>query len=251
MVKALFISLFLHLLIFFVSPLRGANQSLGYTERDLSFFMEEVVPTNYNLKALSELFKTTTSDEIPPPTPPVSQPENKSPTEPTLPSEPSKPYELTPVFQARSEPALAGESKGGGDKNQGAGGKTTPRPLTLEEARAKVKEIEQELENKQLTPSAKSQVNRKTYVELVHERIQANYFIPDTARHEKMKGKVLVRMEVSTKGEILSAEVVKYCDFPILNLAALATVKAAAPFPDISDKVDFKSLTILVPFIYP
>ena len=90
----------------------------------------------------------------------------------------------------------------------------------------------------------------KPYLKRVQEQIQAKYFIPEEAKRQKLSGKVTVKITVSSKGEILEAEITKYSDFPILDMAALETVKAAAPFPDISKKVDMPSLTIIIPFIY-
>ncbi len=54
---------------------------------------------------------------------------------------------------------------------------------------------------------------------------------PREALRRRQEGTVVVRFEVGEQGEVLAAEVAKPCDFPLLNQAALRTVKRSWHFP--------------------
>ncbi|MFC1525151.1 TonB family protein, partial [Planctomycetota bacterium] len=96
--------------------------------------------------------------------------------------------------------------------------------------------------------------NKRTYspryLDQIRERIKAQYFVPDRAKWEKMRGTVVLQVTVSTQGEIKKLTFVNHSDFPLLDMAARGTVQHAAPFPDISHLVDFKELKFIVPIKY-
>ncbi len=54
---------------------------------------------------------------------------------------------------------------------------------------------------------------------------------PREALRRRQEGSVLVQLEVNEQGEVTAAEVAKPCDHPLLNQAALRTVKRSWHFP--------------------
>jgi TonB family protein len=236
----LIVSVAFHLLVLIILPALSFSKPYQYTCRDLDFIFEELRAQPNNLKSEQpeppkDTPKTITDNpkEKPPETPPRTE-ENEL-TEKNI---SVLPEEIKPNEPKEKPP----------DKPED----TVHSTLTPEQAQQKLKELEEFYDRSNLTPELRLRLagENKPYLKRVQEQIQAKYFVPEEAKRQKLSGKVTVKITVSPKGEILEAEITKHSDFPILDMAALETVKAAAPFPDISTKVDMPSLTIIIPFIY-
>lgn len=240
---ALIISVAVHLVVLIILPASSFSKSYQYTSRDLDFIFEELRAQTNSLKTdKPELPRSATSNEPPKTiaakpeeTPPQTQPEEQTNTKESI----AVMSEEIKAIEPKEEPPAKPEE-------------TVHSTLTTEQAQQKLKELEEFYDRCNLTPELRLRLaeENKPYLKRVHEQIQAKYFVPEEAKRQKLSGKVTVKIKVSSKGEILDAEITKHSDFPVLDMAALETVKAAAPFPDISKKVDMESLTIVIPFIY-
>ncbi|MBI4834459.1 MAG: energy transducer TonB [Planctomycetes bacterium] len=236
----LIISVAFHLVVLIILPALSFSKPYQYTSRDLDFIFEELRAQPNNLKS-EQPEPPQDAPKVTPDNPEAKPPETPPQTEEKDVSEKNisvLPEEIKPIEQ-KDEPYAKPEE-------------TIHSTLTPEQAQQKLKELEEFYDRSNLTPELRLRLagENKPYLKRVQEQIQAKYFVPEEAKRQKLSGKVTVKITVNPKGEILDAEITNHSDFPILDMAALETVKAAAPFPDISKKVDMPSLTIIVPFIY-
>ncbi len=71
----------------------------------------------------------------------------------------------------------------------------------------------------------------------IHAGIQASLVYPPMARIKGISGTVKVRFDVTSSGQPTAIQVVTSSGFPILDEAAVQTVKKAAPYPPIEPTV--------------
>ena len=75
------------------------------------------------------------------------------------------------------------------------------------------------------------------YMEMVRLRIERHKIYPRNARLRQMEGDVTVRFIIIPEGDVRAVEVVKTSGDKSLDMAALAAVKGAAPFPRASERL--------------
>ncbi|PXF58085.1 MAG: hypothetical protein C4B58_07910 [Deltaproteobacteria bacterium] len=75
------------------------------------------------------------------------------------------------------------------------------------------------------------------YMEMVRLRIEKHKIYPRSARMRQMEGEVTVRFIIIPEGDVRAVEVVKTSGDKSLDMAALAAVKGAAPFPRASERL--------------
>ena len=73
---------------------------------------------------------------------------------------------------------------------------------------------------------------------------------PAEAKRQKLRGQVRVSFVVSAGGGVSSIRVVSSSGSPILDRAALETVRRAAPFPSIPDGAGRSSWPFTVPLAF-
>lgn len=91
---------------------------------------------------------------------------------------------------------------------------------------------------------------RDGYLQLVRTRIEENRRYPLVARKHGQEGKVLVRFVVAADGGLKEVQLGESCGNWSLDDAALAAVRAAAPFPAPPDEVfpDSAAMQIVIVF---
>lgn len=227
-------SIIIHFLVFIIVPSFGMAKPPDFTSHDISFLINELNSQkngmNHDIHELKSKPITTVNKSI-----------SGSPYEPAV---------VGKVVADKPDDAVlnpgTGEIKSGLNK-----GNASASEITSQQAREILKGIEDKYSKNDISGDLTLRKAEKSYLEKVRGQIQSKYFIPEEAQRQNLKGRVTLKMKVSRKGALINVDVVKYSDFPILDMAAIATVKAAAPFPDISDKIDLEYLAITVPFIYP
>jgi protein TonB len=70
-----------------------------------------------------------------------------------------------------------------------------------------------------------------TYDGLLVAQVQRNMRYPPAAQRTNIQGRPIVRFTLARNGSLLSVELTKSCGHSMLDDAAVATVKRAAPFP--------------------
>lgn len=235
--KTVLFSLMFHVIVFLVVPEFSSSEEYKPTLRDLRFFIEEIavlkddVRTPTGRDEIEDLFSEGPPDNF-----------------------------VTPASTIKSiEPGVISPRL---DRSGLAGYINKERP---EESRDKVskqvtkgkleiilKRLEEDMELKALAgdPYGRGRVLKKRYIDIVRDQIEKQYFVPSKARIHKMRGSVVLKMTVSARGEIKKLIFLEHSDFPVLDMAAKAAIERAAPFPDISDKVDLDHFDIIVPFVF-
>ncbi len=258
----LLVSVIAHIFIFSFMPDFASRKKADLTMRDLKFLLEEVVLMDESGRTLRPdllpeeplapvPLKTDIAGNSRSPFPPkdgsasgTETPETSTATAPDL----APPWEVSPRLNAGPNTGSNSASTQSVKKNE----PDSSRALSLEEARAKLKELEKELSlktisrrthSKQLSPSVR-------YVEQVRDRIQAQYFVPAKAQTQRMTGRVVLQLTIASTGEIKKLIFLEHSDFPVLDMAAHAAIESAAPFPNINNKVDLKKIVFNVPFVF-
>jgi len=227
-------SIVIHFLIFIIVPSFGMAKPYDYTSHDISFLINELNSQKNGINHDVHELKSK-------PITAVNKDASGSLYEPAV---------VSKVMADKSDYASlntgAGVMKSGLKK-----GSEPASEITSQHAREILKGIEDNYNKNDISGNLALRKTEKSYLEKVRGQIQSKYFIPEEAQRQNLKGRVTLKMKVSRKGKLMDVDVVKHSDFPVLDMAAIATVKAAAPFPDISDKIDLEYLIITVPFIYP
>ncbi len=71
----------------------------------------------------------------------------------------------------------------------------------------------------------------RDYFDMVRMKIESRKEYPPRAREKQLEGRVQVRFLITRDGQVSSIEIAKGSPHEILNRAALAAVRKAAPFP--------------------
>ncbi|MCR4266221.1 energy transducer TonB, partial [Nitratireductor sp. ZSWI3] len=73
---------------------------------------------------------------------------------------------------------------------------------------------------------------------------------PSAAKRERLRGEVQVRFTVARNGSVSGISVVRSSGSPVLDQAALETVRRAAPFPQIPSEAGRASWPFTVPLAF-
>jgi len=231
---AIVISIVIHLLIFIIVPSFSIARPYEYTLHDLSFLIGELNAQKNNRNPDTYELKSKPVTTV-----------NKS-----FPVSLHKSADVNKIIPDKLNDSVLNTSTGE-KKVELKKVKESASRLTSQQARELLKEIENSYNKNSVSGDIALHRIEKSYLEKVREQIQARYFIPEEAQRQNLRGKVTLKMKVGRSGKLIDVNVVKYSDFPILDMAAIAAVKAAVPFPNIADKIDLEYLSITVPFIYP
>jgi len=82
------------------------------------------------------------------------------------------------------------------------------------------------------------------YNALVRKIIENHKYYPEIAREEGVEGRVLLEFKILKSGKLAFVKVLKSSSYNILDNAAVNSVKNAAPFPPIPEKLGKKALTL-------
>lgn len=89
------------------------------------------------------------------------------------------------------------------------------------------------------------------YQQRVRNRIEEHREYPLPARRREQEGTATVRFVIDRRGRIVEGpEIEQTTRFQILNEAALAAVRNAAPFPRFDERVGPETITFLVPIVF-
>lgn len=239
--KTILFSLMLHIIVLLVIPKFGSGAEYEPTLRDLRFFLEEMSVIK------EDALTPTERDEIEglflegPPDNFVT---------PASTTKSIKPGVISPRLDRSVLADYINREKAKESQDK------EPKQLTKEELKMILKQLEKDMELRVLAGDSYRRIptqsvgTKKRYIDIVRDQIEEQYFIPPKARVHKMRGSVVLKMTVSARGEINKLIFLEHSDFPILDMAAKAAIERAAPFPDISDKVDLDYLDIIVPFVF-
>jgi TonB family protein len=241
--KTFILSLIAHIIIISLIPGFIGNARSELTARDIKFFIDNILSDE----------KVSLGNPLP----------NKQ-TEPSLlkpdTASPFPKYEIPQplnsgtnnygwVNNTPTAPADTSYTTRDTNKNPSIKPKTTK--LSAIEAQKILQQLENELSLKEISDQRdKNRSNSFKYLDIFREQIKAQYFIPNEAKWQKMKGLVLIQVTVSTRGDIKDISFVTHSDFPILDMAARGTIERAAPFPNIENSLDLKELKFIVPIRY-
>jgi periplasmic protein TonB len=87
------------------------------------------------------------------------------------------------------------------------------------------------------------------YVDKVSQLINHNKIYPKEAIDREEEGKVVVAVTLNSAGQILAAEVEEKSPYPLLNDAALQTVRSIKRFPPFP-QILTETLHLHIPLIY-
>ncbi|MBI4713258.1 MAG: TonB family protein [Planctomycetes bacterium] len=222
LVTSIVASVLIHIVVLSVSPQITTAKKGEWTSRDIKFFVEEVFLDRAVPPAPASIKPVTSSAEETP------QPANQ----PAVAASPQNPWTVS------LHPATGGRD----NKNS-----RSSADKTAEEIQERIRDIEV----KDISAPASSAAPRgNRYIEIVHRQLQDKYFVPPEAKIQQARGEVMLEVTIYANGRIKDIKFISRSDFPVLDMAAEQCVRRAAPFPDISNLVDFKEFSFRVPFRY-
>jgi periplasmic protein TonB len=89
-----------------------------------------------------------------------------------------------------------------------------------------------------------------SYLEMVRFKIEKNKLYPATAKNRNIKGRVVVSLVISLKGEVHSLTIKKSSGDDMLDNAALSAVQRAVPFPAPPGKYFKKDISLTIPILF-
>jgi protein TonB len=89
-----------------------------------------------------------------------------------------------------------------------------------------------------------------TYTNVLTRAIAAEKKYPKLAQMRQWQGEVLLKIEISPNGELVSANIQKESRYKILNEEAIAMVKRASPFPKPPEDLQKSIFTVIVPISF-
>jgi protein TonB len=116
------------------------------------------------------------------------------------------------------------------------------RPAKGEKPRARKKA--------RLAPLMTQDVRYRGYRYTIWKRIDDRLFYPDAAADEKVRGKVIVRFEVTRDGQLATLKLVQSSGFALFDEEALMAVRRAAPFPKFPPTISGNRLAIKSEILY-
>ncbi|MCX8092864.1 MAG: energy transducer TonB [Candidatus Goldbacteria bacterium] len=84
----------------------------------------------------------------------------------------------------------------------------------------------------------------------IKRKIQENKKYPYQARKENIEGVVEIQFSISGDGMLKNINIIKSSGFTILDEEAIATIKRAAPYPEIKNRLNINNLQLQVKLIY-
>jgi periplasmic protein TonB len=89
-----------------------------------------------------------------------------------------------------------------------------------------------------------------SYLEMIRFKIEKNKLYPVTARNQGIKGRVILSLVITLRGEVNSLNIKKSSGYDILDTAALSAVRNAVPFPAPPGKFFKKDIYLSIPILF-
>ena len=109
---------------------------------------------------------------------------------------------------------------------------------------------EEYLDDNKPIPLDTKEVRYISYFNRIKQQIQQVWVYPIQAAEKKISGQLTLKFEISKNGNLLSAHVTNSSGFNILDIAAIKSVKEAAPYYPFPMTIKKKKLSILATFVY-
>jgi TonB family protein len=87
-------------------------------------------------------------------------------------------------------------------------------------------------------------------MEIIRRKIESARRYPREARQAGYEGTVVISFRINLDGSLGEVEVIRSSGYPILDRAAVMTIKRAAPFPSLEGYIAGDSLTLEVPITF-
>ncbi len=89
-----------------------------------------------------------------------------------------------------------------------------------------------------------------SYEQVLARWIDRFKIYPPVARRRREEGQVLVRVRIARSGRLLGESLARSTEYPMLDRAALDSVRRAAPFPPLPEDLAGETREFLVPFVF-
>jgi protein TonB len=124
--------------------------------------------------------------------------------------------------------------------------------LNLEKyAQKKIKAPNEEyLDDNKPIPLDTKEAKYVSYFNRIKQQIQLVWIYPIQASEKKISGQLTLKFEISRDGNLLNVNLTNSSGFNILDVAAIKSVKEAAPYYPFPMTIKKKKLSILATFVY-
>jgi protein TonB len=89
-----------------------------------------------------------------------------------------------------------------------------------------------------------------SYLEMIRFKIEKHKLYPVTARNQGIKGRVILSLVITLRGEVNSLKIKKSSGYDILDTAALSAVRNAVPFPTPPGNFFKKDIYLSIPILF-
>jgi periplasmic protein TonB len=109
---------------------------------------------------------------------------------------------------------------------------------------------EEYLDHNKPIPLDTKETKYVSYFNRIKQQIQLVWIYPIQAAEKKISGQLTLKFEISKDGNLLSVNLTNSSGFNILDVAAMKSVKEAAPYYPFPMTIKKKKLSILATFVY-
>jgi protein TonB len=109
---------------------------------------------------------------------------------------------------------------------------------------------EEYLDDNKPIPLDTKEAKYVSYFNRIKQQIQLVWSYPIQAAEKKISGQLTLKFEISSNGNLLSVNLTNSSGFNILDVAAIKSVKEAAPYYPFPMGIKKKKLSILATFVY-
>ncbi len=112
------------------------------------------------------------------------------------------------------------------------------------------KEASRSRRKARLAPLMTQDVRYRGYRYAIWKRIDKRLYYPEAAAAGKVRGKVVLRFEVTRDGQLATLKLIESSGFPLFDEEALMAVRRAAPFPKFPPAISANRLAIKSEILY-
>jgi TonB family protein len=109
---------------------------------------------------------------------------------------------------------------------------------------------EEYLDDNKPIPFDTKEVKYVSYFNRIKQQIQQVWIYPIQATKKKISGQLTLKFEISRDGNLIGVQLTNSSGSSILDIAAIKSVKEAAPYYPFPMKIKKKKLSILATFVY-
>ncbi|MBQ9394741.1 MAG: energy transducer TonB [Proteobacteria bacterium] len=90
----------------------------------------------------------------------------------------------------------------------------------------------------------------KSYAKQLNEHFKKHHHYPEMARRRRMTGTVWLLVEVRRDGSLISVEIAESSGFPMLDDAAISSVKDSVPVPPFPENITAETKKLRIPYVF-